>query len=142
MVAPIVLGAAAIATRLAAKKVAQEAAKKATKTAAAKTAQIAKNSVKVKPSRTATGPGLETRGNKITTASQKIAAKKLIKDDQNNIMNSLSKIEYQNNFRGPSLKTIAKNKPVPRAAEKKLPVKINSNLSKSAKRTRSGQKAK
>ena len=45
----IVAGAAAIAARLAAKKVAQEVAKKAAKAAAAKTAQIAKNSVKVKP---------------------------------------------------------------------------------------------
>lgn len=45
----IAAGAAAIAARLAAKKVAQEVAKKAAKAAAAKTAQIAKNSVKVKP---------------------------------------------------------------------------------------------
>ena len=45
----IAAGAAAIAARLAAKKLAQEAAKKAAKVAAAKTAQIAKNSVKVKP---------------------------------------------------------------------------------------------
>ena len=45
----IAAGAAAVAARLAAKKLAQEAAKKAAKAATAKTAQIAKNSVKVKP---------------------------------------------------------------------------------------------
>ena len=45
----IAAGAAAVAARLAAKKVAQEVAKKAAKTVAAKTTQIAKNSVKVKP---------------------------------------------------------------------------------------------
>lgn len=47
----IAAGAAAVAARLAAKKLAQEAAKKAAKAAAAKTAQIAKNSVKTKPAR-------------------------------------------------------------------------------------------
>ena len=51
----IAAGAAAIAARLAAKKVAQEVAKKTAKAAAAKTTQIAKNSVKVKPARKPVG---------------------------------------------------------------------------------------
>lgn len=50
MPVPIIAGAAAaVAARLAAKKAAQELAKKAAKAATAKTAQIAKNSVKTKP---------------------------------------------------------------------------------------------
>jgi hypothetical protein len=62
MPAPIVMGAAAIAARIAAKKAAQEAAKKAAKAAAAKTAQIAKNSVKTKPARKQVGnPPNETK---------------------------------------------------------------------------------
>lgn len=50
MPVPIIAGAAAaVGARLAAKKAAQELAKKAAKAATAKTAQIAKNSVKTKP---------------------------------------------------------------------------------------------
>lgn len=51
----IAAGAAAVAARLAAKKAAQELAKKAAKAATAKTAQIAKNSVKTKPARKQVG---------------------------------------------------------------------------------------
>ncbi len=130
MPVPVILaGAAAVAARLAAKKAAQELAKKAAKKTAAKV--VSKN-VKVKPSRTASGPGLETRGNKITTASQKAAAKKLIKDDQLRTMNSPSMNYVDSTFRGPSLKTITKNKPVARSADKKLPIKINSAPNKTA----------
>lgn len=56
MPVPIIAGAAAaVAARLAAKKAAQELAKKAAKAATAKTAQIAKNSVKTKPARKTVG---------------------------------------------------------------------------------------
>lgn len=52
MPVPIIAGAAAaVAARLAAKKAAQELTKKAAKAAAAKTVQIAKNSVVKKPAR-------------------------------------------------------------------------------------------
>ena len=70
----IAAGAAAIAARLAAKKLAKEAAKKAL---AAKTAQIAKNSVVKKPARTASGPGLETRGVKLTKSQRSERAAEL-----------------------------------------------------------------
>jgi len=91
-----------------------------------------KSAVKIKSGRTATGPGIETRGNKITISSQKAAAKKLIKDNQNATMNSTSMNYYDSTFRGPSLKTLKRNAPVPRAADKKSPIKINSqrNLKK------------
>ncbi len=63
MPVPIIAGAAAaVAARLAAKKAAQELAKKAAKAATAKTAQIAKNSVKTKPARKQVGnPPNETK---------------------------------------------------------------------------------
>ena len=63
MPVPIIAGAAAaVAARLAAKKAAQELAKKAAKAATAKTAQIAKNSVKTKPARKPVGnPPNETK---------------------------------------------------------------------------------
>jgi hypothetical protein len=82
--------------------------------------------VRVIPRKTASGPGLETRGNKITTASQKAAAKRLIKDDQLRTMNSPSMNYIDSTFRGPSLKTLKRNAPVKRAADKKLPIQINS----------------
>jgi len=130
MALPIIAGAAAaVAARLAAKKAAQELTKKAVKKTAAKV--VSKN-VKVKPGRTASGLGLETRGNKITTASQKAAAKKLIKDDQLRTMNSPSMNYIDSTFRGPSLKTLKRNAPVKRAADKKLPIQINSAPKKTA----------
>ena len=66
----IVAGAAAVAARLAAKKLTQEAAKKAAKVAAAKTTQIAKNSVKVKPRTTAPKTDLSNRGAQLTKAQR------------------------------------------------------------------------
>lgn len=84
-------------------------------------------SVQVVPGRTATGPGLETRGNKITVESQKTAANKLIEDDRNRIMNNFAKNPTAEQGRGPSAKTIEKNQPVPRAANKKIAIKIDSN---------------
>lgn len=78
MPVPIIAGAAAAAAaRLAAKKAAQELAKKTAKAAAAKTAQIAKNSVVKKPARTASGPGLETRGAKLTKSQRSERAAEL-----------------------------------------------------------------
>jgi len=115
--------AAATATAYAKTKASKAAVKSIPKT---KLAEPSKASVKVKPGRRATGPGLETRGNKITTESQKSAAKKLIKDSQNATMNSTSMNYYDSTFRGPSLKTLKRNAPVPRAADKKTPIKINS----------------
>ena len=91
-----------------------------------------KSGVKVLPNKTAPKSGLENRGNKITIESQKNAAKKLIQDDRNRIMNSKSVDYFDSTFRGPSKKTILKNKPVSIAANKKSPIKINSqrNLKK------------
>ena len=85
------------------------------------------SSVRVVPGRTATGPGIETRGNKITIESQRTAANKLIEDDRNRIMNDFAKNPTAGQGRGPSVKTIEKNQPVPRAANKKNPIKIDSN---------------
>ena len=85
------------------------------------------SSVRVVPGRTATGPGIETRGNKITIESQKTAANKLIEDDRNRIMNDFAKNPTAEQGRGPSAKTIAKAQPVVRAADKKIPIKIDSN---------------
>ena len=73
----IIAGAAAIAARLAAKKVAQEVAKKTVKAAAAKTAQIAKNSVKVKPAakNKANPPDKAKIENKVGTGANRARAK-------------------------------------------------------------------
>jgi hypothetical protein len=148
MVAPLVGIAVAAAARLAAKKVAQEAAKKAAKAAAAKTAKIAKNSVKVKPRKTAPKTGLEGRGAKLTSAQQKERAQALRFDKQER--------NYEQRFDTaaggpraggkdnglPGKKNLRKTAAVNKAADKKLPIKINSNSSSRANRTRSGNKAK
>jgi hypothetical protein len=73
----IAAGAAAVAARLAAKKLAQEAAKKAAKAAAAKTAKIAKNSVKVLPRKTAPKTDLSNRGVKPTRVQRSERAAEL-----------------------------------------------------------------
>lgn len=84
-------------------------------------------SVRVVPGRTATGPGLETRGNKITVQSQKAAGNKVIDDSQYRTLNKFSgESVVKPNGRGPSAKTIAKAQPVVRAADKKIPIQINS----------------
>lgn len=125
MPAPIA-AAAALAARFAARKLANDAAKKSAKKAVARKSAT----VRVKPKTTASGPGLETRGNKITAESQKAAAKKLIQEDRSRTINSPSMNYIDSTFRGPSLKTINRNKPVKRAAEKKLPIKINTDPTK------------
>ena len=115
-------------------KIVSKVVKAATKSKApAKKLATPKSNVRVVKARTATGPGLETRGNKITRESQKIAAKKLIKDSQNATMNSASANYYDSTFRGPSLKTLKRNAPVPRAADKKTPIKINTSNKKKSK---------
>ena len=81
MPAPII-AAAALAARFAARKLANDAAKKSVKKAVARKSAT----VRVKPKTTASGPGLETRGNKITAESQKAAAKKLIQEDRNSFI--------------------------------------------------------
>ena len=151
MPAPIVMGAAAIAARLAAKKVAQEAAKKAAKAAAAKTAKIAKNSVKVLPRKTAPKTGLEGRGAKLTSAQQKERAQALRFDKQERNYERSMENQYQvynsgkdnKFFTGkPGKANVKKTETIKKAASKKLPIKINSNSSSRANRTRSGNKAK
>ena len=84
--------------------------------------------VRVISGRTATGPGLETRGEKITIESQKAAANKVISDSQYRTLDHFSgESVVKPNGRGPSAKTIAKAQPVVRAADKKVPIKINSS---------------
>jgi hypothetical protein len=108
-----------------------------------------KSSVRVKPRRTASGPGLETRGNKITVASQKKSALKI----ENNQFEKFMERRFDTNpggpragsegARGASAKKITRNKAIVRAADKKLPVKIESGskLSPSSKANARGLKA-
>ena len=88
-------------------------------------APVGKGSVRVIPGRTATGPGLETRGAKITTESQKAAANQIESNYQYRSMDSWAGGKEAGQ-RGPSAKTIAKAQPVVRAADKKIPIQINS----------------
>ncbi len=89
-----------------------------------------KSDVRVKPGRTATGPGLETRGNKITSQSQKSNANKVISNSEYKVMDYFSKGNVGKAGRGASLKKIERNKAVVRAADKKSPIKINTDPTK------------
>ena len=125
MPAPIV-AAAALAARLAARKLAKDSAKKSVKKAVTRKSA----NVRVRPKTTASGPGLETRGNKITAESQKVAAKKVIDNSEYKVMDYFSKGNIGKAARGASPKKVIRNKTVVRAAEKKLPIKINTDPTK------------
>jgi hypothetical protein len=152
MPVPLVGIAIGAAARLAAKKVTQEAAKKTAKAAAAaKTAKIAKNSVKVLPRKTAPKTGLEGRGAKLTSAQQKERAQALRFDKQERNYERSMENQYQGYNSGkdnkfftgkPGKANVKKTETIKKAASKKLPIKINSNSSSRANRTRSGNKAK
>jgi hypothetical protein len=150
MPVPLVGIAVAAAARLAAKKVAQEAAKKTAKAAAAaKTAKIAKNSVKVLPRKTAPKTGLEGRGKKLSPVSKADrAANEYIKKAESRwegeylTTQTGLKGPIEKGVRGPSRKKLARETAMLKQANKKQPIKINSNSSSRANRTRSGNKAK
>jgi hypothetical protein len=147
MVAPLIPIAAGIAARLAAKKAAQELAKKAAKATAAKTAQIAKNSVKVKPRKTAPKTDLSNRGAQLTRAQRSERAQDYQFDkslgkyysNQDRIAGTHPS-ELAKGSRGEGVKSARKTAAIKKEA--KPVVKINSNSSSRASRTRSGNKAK
>ena len=127
----IAAGAAAVAARLAAKKLAQEAAKKAAKATAAKTAQIAKNSVKVIPRKTAPKTDLSNRGAQLTRAQRSERAQDYQFDkslgkyysNQDRIAGT-SPSELARGSRGEGIKSARKTAAVKKEA--KSVVKINS----------------
>jgi D-mannonate dehydratase len=110
-----------------------------------------KKSVKVLPRNSAPKSGLEGRGAKLTSAQQKERAQALRFDkqernyersmeNQHQVYNSGKDNKF---FTGkPGKANVKKTETIKKAASKKLPIKINSNSSSRANRTRSGNKAK
>ena len=136
----IAAGAAAVAARLAAKKLAQEAAKKAAKAAATKTAQIAKNSVNVKPRTTAPKTDLSNRGNKLSPGSKSDrAANEYIKKAESRWQGEYLTTQtglkgpVNKNVRGPSKKKLTRETSMLKEANKKQPIRINSQRNLKAK---------
>jgi hypothetical protein len=99
----------------------------------AQTDTIQKRSVQTVPSRTAPKTGLENRGNKITTESQKSAAVKITNDkfgkfaDQRFDTMAGGPRAGETGNRGASPKKIVQNKAIARAADKQPPVQIRSS---------------
>jgi hypothetical protein len=135
MVAPIIPIAAGIAARLAAKKAAQELAKKTAKAAAAaKTAQIAKNSVKVLPRKTAPKTDLSNRGTKLTKGqraerAQDYSFDKSLGKYYSNQERMATTNPLPKNERGQGTRALRKSSAIKKEA--KPVVKINSNPVKS-----------
>lgn len=160
MPVPIIAGAAAaVAARLAAKKAAQELAKKAAKAATAKTAQIAKNSVKTKPARKQVGNAPNSTKSLEKTASSfyRTWNPETGMEDGLRVAGKLRDARVASSKK-PTASGNAAKKPAPASVPARKPanparatVKINSAKSvrvvkvaprASANRTRSGQPAK
>jgi len=103
-----------------------------------------KSAVKVLPRKSAPKSGLEGRGNKITSSSQKKAAIKIQEDKWEKYAEQRfdtfpggPRADYNmaNKGRGASPKKIIQHKAIEKAATKKQPIKINSqkNLKKKGK---------
>jgi hypothetical protein len=129
--------AAGIAARAVGKKLASRAAGGITGKGAKSVNPVYKNtssSVKVVPSKTAPKTGLENRGNKITTESQKKAATKINEDRWEKYAEQRfdtfpggPRANQTGISRGATRKKITQNKKIAKAQDKKLPIKINSN---------------
>ena len=105
------------------------------KPASAETIKVQKASVKKLPTRTAPKTDLSSRGNKITSASQKKAATKILDDKWEKYVDQRfdtypggPRADYNmaNKGRGATAKKIIQNKAIVKAADKKVPIKINS----------------
>jgi hypothetical protein len=155
MPAPLVVGAAAAAARLLARKMAQNATKNAVKKAvktASKSKSLAnpKSAVKVKPSKSEAPikskprlGDLPSRGAKPTTRERVNRARDLQWDraekayDNSNEMAYTGLRSYPKGFeksvaRGPGKKNARKREAIRKEANKNLPIKINSEIKKSA----------
>ena len=103
-----------------------------------------KSGVKVLPRKSAPKSGLEGRGNKVTSSSQKKAAIKIQEDKWEKYVDQRfdtfpggPRADYNmaNKGRGASPKKVTQHKAIEKAATKKQPIKINSqrNLKKKGK---------
>ena len=128
--------AAGIAARLVAKKLASRAAGGITGAGAKSVNPVYKNvgsSVKVVPSKTAPKTGLEGRGNKLTAAEQKNRAGEMRWDRQER--NAERRFDTyaggpragESSSGNPGKKNLRKIASLDKAADKKIPIKINSN---------------